>query len=136
LRLRRSVLIPCIALVACLTACTPAQKAWFRQYVANYSIPTSVEPVMQCIKDHESGNYDEHSHPDGSTGAYQFEGSTWRTWFGRWRDAVEFRGSDYYLAYEAPPLIQDAVTAYTLTHGGAHNWDPAYGNDPCTVGLP
>lgn len=91
---------------------------------------------MQCIRDHESGDYNEHSHPGGSTGAYQFQGPTWRVWFGRWRDAVEFVGSDYYLAYEAPPLIQDAVTGYALTHGGAGNWSMRWGNDPCTAGLP
>lgn len=69
------------------------------------------------------------------SGAYQYIGSTWRVWFQRWRDAVEFVGSDYDLAYEAPPLIQDAVTAYTIEHGGAGNWSPRYGDDPCTVGM-
>lgn len=97
---------------------------------------SSTASVMACIRDHESGNYAESTHLSAGSGAYQYVPSTWQAWFGRWRDAVAFVGSDYAYAYEAPALIQDAVTAYAIEHGGAHNWDPSYGNDPCTVGLP
>ena len=90
---------------------------------------SSLASVLACIKAHESGNYDEHSHPSGSSGAYQFEPSTWRYWSAK----AGYPG--WPLAYLAPPAVQDAVTAYTLTHGGAHNWDPRFGNDPCTVGM-
>lgn len=133
---KRSVLLVLAALVALLTACTPAQKAWWGRYVATYSIPTTIEPIMQCIREHESGDYGEHSHPQGSSGAYQWQPASFQAWFQRWRDAVAYVGSDYQLAYEAPPLIQDAVTAYALTHGGAGNWSMRWGNDPCTAGLP
>lgn len=87
------------------------------------------QQVMDCIKGVESGNYGEASHPYEGSGAYQFIPTTWRHWYGLWRDAVEFRGSDYPFAYLAPPLIQDAVLIYTLTHGGAGNWS---GVDGCT----
>ncbi len=85
--------------------------------------------VAQCIKNHESGNYAESSHPSSGSGAYQFVPGTWR----HWSQLAGFAGFAY--AYEAPPAVQDAVLMFTLTHGGAHNWDPAYGNDPCTVGM-
>lgn len=85
---------------------------------------------MQCIKDHESGDYTNHTNgPEGASGAYQFIGSTWRAWSAR----AGLGG--YSAAWLAPPAVQDAVVLFTLTHGGAHNWDPRYGNDPCTVGL-
>lgn len=87
---------------------------------------TSVTAVMQCIKDHESGNYTEHSHPNSGSGAYQYVPGTWRTWAAR----AGYMGYD--LAYQAPPWVQDAVTAFTLTHGGAGNWSTRWGNDPCT----
>jgi hypothetical protein len=125
-----------LCLLPLVTACTPAQKAAFSRFVATYSMSPEVEPVMQCIKEHESGDYQEHSHPTGSSGAYQWQPASWSSWFGRWRDAVGFVGSDYPLAYLAPPLIQDAVTQYALTHGGAGNWSMRWGNDPCTAGLP
>lgn len=85
--------------------------------------------VRQCIKDHESGNYAEASNPGGASGAYQYEPATWRTWSER----AGYPGYAY--AYQAPPNVQDAVTDYTLTHGGAGNWSPRYGADPCTVGY-
>lgn len=90
----------------------------------------SIANVLACIRHAESGDYSEHSHPNDGTGAYQYIGPTWRAWSAR----AGYPG--YWLAYEAPPAVQDAVTVYTLTHGGAHNWSPRYGNDPCTVGLP
>lgn len=103
---------------------------------ASWAIPPSLAGIAQCIKDHESGNYAESSHPQSGSGAYQFVPGTWRHWYGLWRDAVAFRGSDYPYAYQAPPVIQDAVLVYTLTHGGAGNWSNAYGFDPCTAGMP
>lgn len=100
------------------------------------SRPAAISPafslvaVMQCIRDHESGNYAESSHLSDGSGAYQYIPSTWREWSAR----AGYGGYAY--AFEAPAAVQDAVTAFTLTHGGAHNWDPRYGNDPCTAGLP
>ena len=90
----------------------------------------SVSSVMECIKAHESGNYDESSHPGSGSGAFQYTPGTWR----HWSAAAGYPGYRY--AYQAPANVQDAVTAFTLTHGGAHNWDPRYGDDPCTTGLP
>ena len=89
-----------------------------------------IEAVMACIRGAESGNYAESSHPSSGSGAYQYVPSTWETWSSR----AGYSGYDY--AYEAPAAVQDAVTVYVLTHGGAHNWDPRYGPDDCTVGMP
>lgn len=89
----------------------------------------SLESIRQCIKDHESGNYAESSHIGSGSGAYQYVPGTWRTWSAR----AGYGGYRY--AYQAPPEVQDAVTDYALTHGGAGNWSPRYGNDPCTVGI-
>jgi hypothetical protein len=89
----------------------------------------SLADVMNCIKRAESGNYSESSHPGSGSGAFQFVPGTWRAWSAR----AGYPGYAY--AYLAPPSVQDAVTAYTLTNGGAHNWDPAYGADSCTVGF-
>lgn len=93
------------------------------------SAPMDVGSVMACIRAHESGNYAESSHPGGGTGAYQYLGSTWRTWSAR----AGYPGYAY--AYQAPAAVQDAVTAFTLTHGGSQNWSDRFGNDPCTAGL-
>lgn len=85
---------------------------------------------MECIKAHESGDYTIHNHPpDGSSGAFQIIGPTWRSWSAR----AGYGG--YQQAWEAPPAVQDAVVVFMLGNGGAHNWDPRYGNDPCTVNL-
>lgn len=130
MRLRQTINLACLCLL--LTACTPAQKFLF---VSWFHIDQQVRPVMECIKSYESGNYAESSHLSAGSGAYQYIPSTWRHWFGQWRDAVQWVGSDYEYAFQAPPLIQDAVTEYTLTHGGAGNWSPRYGNDPCTIGM-
>jgi hypothetical protein len=89
-----------------------------------------VSDVMACIRQHESGNYQESSHPGSGSGAYQYTPGTWSIWSSK----AGYGGFLY--AYQAPPSVQDAVTVFTLTHGGAHNWDPRYGNDPCTVGMP
>lgn len=86
--------------------------------------------VAACVKDHESGNYGESSHPGSGSGAYQFIPSTWRTW------SAKAGYGGYAYAYQAPAAVQDAVFEYALSHGGAHNWDNAYGNDPCTESLP
>ena len=91
-------------------------------------VPMNVAAVMACIRNAESGDYTESSHLDEGSGAYQFTPGTWEAWSAR----AGHPGYEY--AYEAPPAVQDAVTAYTLINGGAHNWDPAYGNDSCTVG--
>jgi hypothetical protein len=92
--------------------------------------PGNLTAVMQCIKDHESGNYLSNTYPpDGASGAYQYVGPTWR----HWSSVAGYGG--YYAAYQAPPSVQDAVTVYTLTHGGAGNWSPRWGDDPCTVGM-
>jgi hypothetical protein len=85
--------------------------------------------VMTCIKNHESGNYMESSHIQDGSGAFQAIPSTWRTWSAR----AGHGGYSY--EYLAPPAVQDAVIAYMLTHGGAGNYSPRYGNDPCTVGM-
>lgn len=89
----------------------------------------SLASVLQCIKEHESGNYTEHSHINDGSGAYQAIPSTWRTWSAR----AGYPGYAY--EYLAPPAVQDAVISYMLTHGGAGNYSPKYGNDPCTVGM-
>lgn len=91
--------------------------------------PAGLPAVVQCIKNHESGNYTEHSHPGSGSGAYQMIPGTWAAWSAR----AGYPGYRY--AYQAPPNVQDAVLQYTLTHGGAGNWSPRYGNDPCTVGM-
>lgn len=88
-----------------------------------------------CIMHYESGNYSESSHPDSGSGAYQFVPSTWQTWFTSWTTWAGYGGPSYSYAFQAPAWIQDDVASYTLTHGGQHNWDPSYGNDPCTVNL-
>jgi hypothetical protein len=126
--LRRLVQLSCFALLPFLTACNPAQQAWWGQLTA-WHLSGSSQSVADCIKGVESGNYTEQSHIYEGSGAYQFIPSTWRYWYGRWRDAVAFVGSDYPYAYLAPPLIQDAVLAYTLANGGASNWS---GVDGCT----
>lgn len=109
--------------------------------------PADLSSVAQCIKDHESGNYAESSHPGSGSGAYQFIPGTWRTWSIRagyvlrdkdGRDVLDGNGDQqarYAYAYQAPPEVQDAVLMFTLTHGGAGNWSPRYGDDPCTVGM-
>jgi hypothetical protein len=90
----------------------------------------SYSSVAACVKAHESGNYSEHSHPSSGSGAYQFVPGTWRSY-----SAAAGHGG-YAYAYQAPPSVQDAVFEYAITHGGAHNWDPKFGNDPCTTHLP
>lgn len=101
------------------------------QCAACTSPPTSIVDVMACIRNVESGDYGNHSNgPEGASGAYQYIGSTWRAWSAR----AGYPGTS--AAWMASPATQDAVTVYTLTHGGAHNWDPRYGADSCTVGLP
>lgn len=85
---------------------------------------------MACIRAHESGDYTEHSHINDGSGAYQYIPATWQAWSAR----AGYPGYQY--AYLAPPAVQDAVTVYVLTNGGAHNWDSSYGNDPCTEGMP
>lgn len=127
--------------------CGPKCLAWVRAiehvkleaffhavWLAHLGLPPSADTqqVMDCIKSYESGDYAESSHPSSGSGAFQFVPGTWQHWYGQWRDAVEYVGSDYDYAYQAPPLIQDAVIAYTLTHGGQGNWSPRFGNDPCT----
>lgn len=89
----------------------------------------AVVSVLECIKRAESGDYTEHSHISDGSGAYQVIPSTWQSWSAR----AGYRG--YQLAYEAPASVQDAVVVFMLLHGGAHNWDPKYGRDSCTVGV-
>lgn len=89
----------------------------------------TVDSIMACIRAHESGDYGEHSHLGSGSGAYQYVPGTWRTWSAR----AGYPGYAY--AYLAPPSVQDAVTAFAIAHGGAGNWSPRYGADPCTVGL-
>lgn len=89
----------------------------------------SIASVMACIKNAESGNYAESSHPGSGSGAFQYTPGTWEAWSAR----AGYAGYAY--AYEAPPSVQDAVTVFTLTHGGAGNWSPRYGADSCTVGM-
>jgi len=85
---------------------------------------------MDCIKAHESGSYSESSHPSDGSGAYQIIPGTWRSWSAR-----AGYGGQYAYAYQAPAWVQDAVVNYMLSHGGAGNWSPRFGNDPCTVGM-
>lgn len=94
-----------------------------------YHLDANTQPTADCIKGVESGDYSEQSHPSEGSGAFQFTPATWRWYFGKWRDAVAYIGSDYPYAYQAPPLIQDAVLAFTLANGGASNWS---GVDGCT----
>lgn len=117
------------------------KRAAFQAWIEAISFPPmNLRPVMQCIKDHESGNYSESSHPSSGSGAYQFTPGTWLTWFLKWRASLPadsiYKTSYYVLAFMAPAYVQDHVLVYTLQNGGAHNWDPSYGDDPCTVGLP
>lgn len=115
--------IPVISIAPNATACkTPAT--------------TDLPTIAACIKACESGNYAESSHPGDGSGAYQFIPGTWRHYFKLWAVSAGYNGPGYDYAYQAPAWIQDAVMAYAVEHGGAHNWDPAYGNDPCTVNLP
>lgn len=89
-------------------------------------VNSGVSGTLDCIKAHESGDYGESSHPQDGSGAYQWIPSSWQAWSAR-------AGlSGYTYAYQAPPAVQDAVTVYALTHGGAGNWSSRYGNDPCT----
>lgn len=97
--------------------------------MTRFHLDQTTQPTADCIKSIESGNYQEASHVYEGSGAYQYIPSTWQYWYGRWRDAVAFVGSDYPYAYQAPPLIQDAVLAYTLANGGSGNWS---GTDGCT----
>lgn len=99
------------------------------------AVPRTIVSVMACIRSVESGNYGESAHPGGASGAYQYEPATWQAWFGRWVAATGYAGPTYELAYQAPPTVQDAVTAFTLTHGGAGNWSSRYGPDSCTAGI-
>lgn len=94
--------------------------------------------VAQCVKNHESGNYAESSHPSSGSGAYQFIPSTWRSWsvkagYGHY-DAHGNPVPTYSYAYEAPPSVQDAVFNFAIANGGGGNWSMRYGNDPCTGG--
>lgn len=116
------------------------QRAAFTAWIEAISFPPAhLVPIMNCIKDHESGNYAESSHPSSGSGAYQYTPGTWLTYFLRWRDSLpadhQYKNSYYALAFLAPAYVQDRVIVYTLENGGAHNWDPAYGDDPCTVGM-
>lgn len=101
---------------------------------------TDTPTIAACIKACESGNYSESSHTNDGSGAYQFIPRTWRTYFAPWRDewnaAHPAQQVPYYdLAYEAPAWVQDAVLEYAVGHGGAGNWSPRFGNDPCTVRM-
>lgn len=123
-------------ILASLTTTTTVQTP--TSYTTDFG---SLADVVQCIKDHESGNYTEQSHIWDGSGAYQFIPGTWRYYFGRWQAEYNAAHPDnpipyYSYAYQAPPWVQDAVLLYTLTHGGAHNWDSSFGDDPCTQGLP
>ena len=89
----------------------------------------AVLSVMQCIKDHESGNYTESSHLSSGSGAFQYVPSTWREW------SAKAGHPGFAYAFEAPAVVQDAVTEFTLTHGGAGNWSNKFGFDPCTQGM-
>lgn len=96
-------------------------------------------PVRACIKSYESGNYAESSHPESGSGAYQWIPSSWAEWSVRagygTRDEKGRPLPTYAYAYQAPPGVQDAVTDYAITNGGAGNWSPKFGVDPCTVGI-
>lgn len=99
---------------------------------------TNSSGVAQCVKNHESGNYAESSHPSSGSGAYQFIPSTWRSWsvkagYGHY-DAHGNPVPTYSYAYEAPPSVQDAVFNFAVANGGGGNWSMRYGNDPCTGG--
>jgi len=93
------------------------------------AVSASLDDIMACIKNHESGNYAESSHTSDGSGAFQVIPGTWRAWSER----AGYPGYRY--AYQAPPSVQDAVVRYMLTNGGAGNWSPKYGPDPCTVGI-
>jgi len=91
--------------------------------------PAGLESIISCIKEHESGDYNESSHTRDGSGAYQVIPSTWQSWSAR----AGYGGYAY--AYQAPPEVQDAVIVFMLTNGGAGNWSPRFGNNPCTVGM-
>lgn len=98
----------------------PARSVW-----AGY--PTWVPVMSRCVIRHESANwpYDGHPRPyqarrsDGgsASGAYSYIDSTWRDH----SRAAGFPG--YAHAYLAPPRVQDAVFAWSVTHRGVHHWD-------------
>jgi len=94
-----------------------------------------LENVISCIKEHESGDYMESSHIETGSGAHQIIPSTWRTWSVRAGFHNNRGQPTYAYTFQAPPSVQDAVVIYMLTNGGAGNWSPRYGNDPCTVGM-
>lgn len=118
-------------LMVYLALCAYLKALWH----ATYDIPPYLRPITSCIKHDESGVYTEASHPDSGSGAYQYTPPTWRTWLALWRVAVKYKGPSYSFAYEAPWYVQDAVTVFALTHGGASNWSNRYGYDPCTQGM-
>lgn len=112
---------------------TPKQRQAFHRWIigvwfARY-LDGLLAGVVSCVKDHESGDYAEHSHPWEGSGAYQYVPTTWR----HWSALAGFGG--YELAYEAPAVVQDAVFLFTIRHGGAGNWSDRFGFDPCTAGL-
>jgi hypothetical protein len=124
---------------------TPQQRRAFHRWIlglylrrwlaAQPIIPPDLAPIADCIKQHESGNYSEQSHPGAGSGAYQYIPTTWQHWFAAWASATGWSGPQYSLAYLAPPNVQDRVLVYTLRNGGAGNWSNAFGFDPCTQGM-
>lgn len=102
---------------------------------AAVSAPQGVGTIIQCIFDHESGDYNESSHPESGSGAAQIIPPTWRVWSVRAGFHDDRGRPTYSYTYKAPPAVQDAVVVFMLTNGGAGNWSPRFGNDPCTVGM-
>jgi hypothetical protein len=99
---------------------SPSRSVWSRT-------PAWVKSFAACVIDHESANwpYDGNPRPyearrtDGGTasGAYQYIDSTWRS---HSRQAG-FPG--YAHAYLAPPRVQDAVFAWSVTRSGTGHWN-------------
>jgi hypothetical protein len=116
-----SAATPGLATEQCTRSSTPRPPA----------VAPSLVGVMACIKTHESGDYQEHSHLQDGSGAFQFIPSTWRTWAserGSPRRACQGHPvATMSTRISRPAAVQDAVVAYALTHGGAGNWSPSYG---------
>jgi hypothetical protein len=73
------------------------------------SSTVNIDAILATIRQLESGNYTQNSRAatDGATGAYQFEGSTWRSELA----AIGGNPNQYPQAWQAPKAVQDAVAA-------------------------
>lgn len=74
-----------------------------------------------------------------ANGAYQFQPATWRLYARAMEQAhPELAGvaTQYALAYQAPPAVQDAVAAYAVLHGPGINSSALWGASAPPGGYP